>query len=334
MLKYKNFKVGIVGLGYWGTNILKTLEDLKIKNVYVYDLSKKQLISTKKKFTFIKIINSLQDLLKLNLDSYFLVTPTGTHNEIATQMILKNKDLFIEKPVTLSSNDILKLSKISKKQNTILMSGYIYRYNVYLNYIKDKIISKKKLGKIKYIFFERSNFGPIRNDASCNWDLAAHDVSSCIYLLGENPKVVSAHGYDFLKKKIYDISSIYLKCAGIDIEIKSSWLSPSKNRKIIIIGEDKMLSFDELDPKNKIKIYNQYAKYPKTQKFKKSFFTAKANVFVGNTTSPKIEFKPPLREEILHFFECILNRKTPKTDINHARNVAKIIEKIETKISQ
>ena len=95
-----------------------------------------------------------------------------------------------------------------------------------------------------------------------------------------------------------------------------------------------MLSFDELDPKHKIKIYNQYAKYPKTQKFKKSFFTAKANVFVGNTTSPKIEFKPPLREEILHFFECILNRKTPKTDINHARNVAKIIEKIETKISQ
>ena len=334
MIKYKNFKVGIVGSGYWGTNILKTLEDLKIKNIYVYDLSKKQLLSTKKKFPFIKLINSLHDLLSLNLDSYFLVTPTATHNEIAMQIILKNKDLFIEKPVTLSSNHILKLSKVAKKQNTILMSGYVYSYNVYLKYIKDKIINKNKLGKIKYIFFERSNFGPIRNDASCNWDLAAHDISSCIYLLGEKPKVVSANGYDFLKKKIYDISTIYLKCAGVDIEIKSSWLSPSKIRKIIIIGEDKMLSFDELDPQNKIKIYNQYAKYPKTQKFKKSFFTPKANIFVGNTTSPKIKFRPPLKEEILHFFECIVERKTPRTDIDHARNVSKIIEKIETKISQ
>ena len=167
------------------------------------------------------------------------------------------------------------------------MSGYIYNYNVYLKYIKNKIINKNKLGKIKYIFFERSNFGPIRNDASCNWDLAAHDVSSCIYLLGENPKVVSAHGYDFLKK-IYDISSIYLKCAGIDIEIKSSWLSPSKNRKIIIIGEDKMLSFDELDPKNKIKIYNQYAKYPKTQKFKKIFLPQKQMSLLEIQLHPKL----------------------------------------------
>ena len=212
------------------------------------------------------------------------------------------------------------------------MSGYVYNYNTYLEYIKEKIISNNKLGKIKYIYFERSNFGPIRNDASCIWDLAAHDISSCIYLLGKKPKVINANGYDFLKKKIYDISSIYLKCKDIDIEIKSSWISPSKNRKIIIVGEYKMLSFDELDPKNKIKIYNQYAKYPKTRSFKKSFFTPKANVFVGKTTSPKIKFKPPLKQEILHFLKCVRDRKNPKTDINHAYNVSKIIEKIETKI--
>ena len=85
----------------------------------------------------------------------------------------QKKDLFIEKPVTLSSKHILDLSKISKKQKTILMSGYIYSYNIYLKYIKENILSKNKLGKIKYIFFERSNFGPIRNDSSCIWDLAA-----------------------------------------------------------------------------------------------------------------------------------------------------------------
>jgi len=173
MSKYQNFQIGLVRSGYWGTNILKTLEDLNIKNIYVYDLDKKQLLSTKKKFPYIYPVNSLEQLLKLDLDSYFLITLTGTHYYLAKKIISKKKDLFIEKPVTLSSKHILDLSKISKKQKTILMSGYIYSYNIYLKYIKENILSKNKLGKIKYIFFERSNFGPIRNDSSCIWDLAA-----------------------------------------------------------------------------------------------------------------------------------------------------------------
>ena len=125
MVKYKNLKIGIVGSGYWGTNIIKTLEVLAIKNIYVFDLNKSQLISTKKKFPYISIINSLDNLLSLNLDCYFLVTPTGTHYNIAKKIISNSKDLFIEKPVTLSSNHILNLGKISKIQKTILMSGYI-----------------------------------------------------------------------------------------------------------------------------------------------------------------------------------------------------------------
>lgn len=332
MVKYKNIKIGIVGTGYWGTNIIKTLEDLNIKKIFVYDLNKKQLLSTKKKFPYISVVDSINDLLKLDLYCYFLVTPTSTHYQIAKKIILKNKDLFIEKPVTLSSKHILNLSKISKNRKTILMSGYIYNFNIYLKYIKDNIINKNRLGKIKYIYFERSNFGPIRNDSSCIWDLAAHDISSCIYLLGKKPQVARVNGYDFLKKKIYDISSICLLCKGIDIEIKSTWLSPTKNRKIIIVGEYKMLSFDELDPNSKIKIYNQYAKYPETKNFKKSFFTPQANVIVGKTTSPKIKFKSPLREEILHFLRSVKNRKRPNTDINYAYDVSKIIEKVESKI--
>jgi predicted dehydrogenase len=333
MTKYKNLKIGIVGSGYWGINIIKTLEELSIKNVYIFDLDRSQLTSTKKKFPYIVLINSLDKLLKLNLDCYFLVTPATTHYDIAKKIILNKKDLFIEKPVTLSSGHTLKLSKLSKTRKTILMSGYIYNYNIYLKYIKENIIRKNKLGKIKYIFFERSNFGPIRNDASCIWDLASHDISSCLYLLDTKPSVVRSSGYDFLKKKIYDMSSIHLKSRGIKIEIKSTWISPTKNRKIIIVGEYKMLSFDELDQKNKIKIYDQYAKYPKTKKFKKSFFTPRANIFVGKTTSPKIKFKPPLREEILHFLQCIKFRKNPNTDIYHAYDVSKIIEKVESKLT-
>lgn len=331
MIKYKNIKIGIIGSGYWATNIIKSLEELSIKNIFVFDINKKQLISTKKKFSFTYIAKSLKELLKLDLDCYFLVTPTATHYRIGKQIILQNKDLFIEKPLSLSSKHIRNLGKLSKKRKTILMSGYIYNYNVYIKFIKN-LIEKKKIGKIKYIYLERSNLGPIRNDASCIWDLAAHDISSCIFLLNKKLKVIGANGYDFLKKKIYDISSIYLSWKDIKIEIKSSWLSPTKNRKLIIVAEKKMLLFDELDPNSKIKIYNQYAKYPKTDSFKKSFFTPKANIFIGNINEPKIKFISPLKEEILHFFKCVIERKKPKTDANYAFAVSKIIEKIESKI--
>jgi predicted dehydrogenase len=330
-MKYKNLKIGIVGSGYWATNIIKTLEDLKIKNVHVYDINTKQLLSTQNKFPFIHRANSLKDLLTLDLNCYFLVTPSATHYKLAKQIILKNKDLFVEKPVGLSSKHIIQLGKMSQIRNTIFMSGYIYNYNVYLQYIKN-IIEKKKIEKIKYIYFERSNLGPIRNDASCIWDLAAHDISSCIFLLKTKPKVIGAHGYNFLKKNIYDLSTIYLRCKDINIEIKSSWLSPTKNRKLIIVGEKKMLLFDELDANNKIKIYNQYAKYPKTSNFKKSFFTPQANIFVGKTYSPKIKFKSPLKEEILHFFKCVKKRKKPSTDAKYALDVSVIIEDAESKL--
>ena len=330
MMKYKNLKIGIVGSGYWATNIIKTLEDLKIKNVYVFDINTEQLLSTQNKFPFIHRANSIKELLTLDLNCYFLVTPSATHYKLAKQIIQKNKDLFIEKPVGLSSKHILELGKMSQTRNTIFMSGYIYNYNVYLEFIKN--IIKKKIGKIKYIYFERSNLGPIRNDASCIWDLAAHDISSCIFLLKTKPKVIGAHGYDFLKKNIYDLSTIFLRCKGIDIEIKSSWLSPTKTRKLIIVAEKKMLLFDELDPNYKIKIYNQYAKYPKTYNFKKSFFTPNANIYVGKSYCPKIVFKSPLKKEILHFFKCVKERKNPSTDAKYAFDVSQIIEKAESKI--
>jgi predicted dehydrogenase len=331
MNKYKNIKIGIIGSGYWATNIIKTLEDSKIKNVFVFDSDYKQLLNTKNKFQFIKIVNSLNDLLKLDLECYFLVTPSSTHYKIAKKIILRSKDLFVEKPVGLNSKGVKELLRLSNIRRTIFMTGYIYNYNVYLKFIK-KYIQSKKLGKIRYIYFERSNLGPIRNDASCLWDLAAHDISSSIFLLNENPKVISSYSYDFLKKDIFDISSVHLKSKSIDIEIKSSWLNPKKSRKIVILGEKKMLSFDELDLKNNVKIYNQYAKYPKTNKFKKSFFTPKANIFIGKTYSPKIKFKAPLKEEIFHFLECVKNRTKPLTDGKYAFQVSKIIEKIENKI--
>ncbi len=329
--KFKSIKVGFIGCGYWATNLIKSLDEEKIKDISVFDIDTSKLRSLKKKFKSIKIFVSLDKLIKSKLDCIFLVTPPSKHYFLAKKIIRSNIDLFVEKPATLKSKHLEELIKLAKKNKVIFMTGYIYQYNNYIHYIKSKI-KKNDLGRIKYIFFERSNLGPIRNDTTCIWDLASHDISTCIDILGNNPKISYVMTYDFLKKRLYDISSIGLNFRNIKVEIKSSWLNPEKVRKIIVIGEKKMLQFDEMVKGNKIKIYNKYASYPNIDTFKKEFFTPKANIYLGKTFEPKIDFISPLKTEILDFFNCIEERKSPVSSGNHALKVIKVLEKIERKI--
>ena len=330
MTKYKEIKIGIIGCGYWGTNIVKTLEQLKIKNIFITDNSLSKLKLMKKKFPFVSYVKNINSIINKNLDCYFIVTPASTHYEIALKLLKKKKDIFIEKPVTLKSKHLTNLISLAKKNKNILMSGYIYNYNPFIDYIK-KILNKRVLGNLKYIYFERCNLGPIRNDASCVWDLASHDISTSIYLLDKLPSKIKSEKFDFLKKNKFDISTLNLDFDDIHVEIKSSWLYPEKTRKLIIIGEKKMLQFDEISSENKIKIYNKFATYYPNivSKYSKKFFSPNAKIKVGKTFEPKIKFFPPLKKELIHFFECIKKRKIPLTDGNYALKISKIVEKIE-----
>lgn len=238
--------------------------------------------------------------------------------------------MFIEKPVTIKLKHLEKLIKISKENKCLLFSGYIYNFNNYIEYI-EKILKQKKLGKIKYIYFERSNLGPIRNDVSCIWDLASHDISTSLLLLKKNPRVTFVKRYNFLKKKISDISLLGLNFGSIKVEIKSSWLNPEKIRKIIIVGQKKMLQFDEIDLNNKIKIYDKYASYPNIKKFNKNFFTAKANIYLGKTFKPKIKFVSPMKKELFYFLNSIKKKKIIDPTTIHALKVMKVLKIIDKK---
>ena len=332
MNNLKDIKIGVIGCGYWATNIIKSLEEENFKNVYVFDFDKKKLINAKSKFFFLQVCNSLNEILSKKLDCVLLVTPTSTHYSLGKAILKKNFNLFIEKPSTLKSQHLKELINISKKKKLKLMSGYIYIYNTYIQYIK-KIINTKKLGNIKYIYFERSNLGPIRNDTSCLWDLASHDLSTAMYLLKSKPKISYVKTYNFLKKNFFDISSVGLNFKKTKVEIRSNWLNPEKIRKIIIIGEKKMLQFDEMEPVNKIKIYNKYVSYPDIKSFNKSFFTPRVNIYLGKTYVPKIKFKSPIKEELKHFFYSVKKNKNPITSGSYALKVLQLLEKIEKHIN-
>ncbi len=239
MVLKKYFKIGLIGCGYWAANILKSLEDLNQTDICVFDKDKKKSKNLKNKFKFIKLKKNLNEIINDNeIDCFFLATPASTHYSIGKKILLKGKNLFVEKPATTNITQLEELSKIANKNKTVLMVGYVYVFNPYIQFIK-KIIKKKEFGKIKYIYFERCNLGPIRNDTSCIWDLSSHDISTSIFLLNKIPKVKNAQTYNLLNKKNADICNIILKAGKIQIEIKSSWIYPIKTRKLIIIGEKK-----------------------------------------------------------------------------------------------
>ena len=320
----KNQKIAVIGSGYWGTIIIKTLIELKFNNITIFDKSTKNKKIAKKKFKSIKFQNNFTNILNdKDMLNVFVVTPPSENFLIVKKLILNNKNIFLEKPGFKNVKDITKIKNYLKKSRSKLMFGYIYYYNTYIEKIKE-IIDRKMLGKIQYISFNRKNLGPIRNDVDVDYDLTSHDLSIIKKIFNKLPKIKSYKKYSLLKKNISDISNLHLKLKNIDIDISNSWLNPSKERLIKIIGKKKMLSFDELNFEEPIKIYNQYAKYPKLDFFDKRFLQSKALIYKGKSKSIKLNTFSPLVNEIKTFF----NYKKTKTDINMAKEILAFLERI------
>ena len=233
------------------------------------------------------------------------------------------KNVFVEKPGVTSTDKLKILNNIAIRNKSKLMFGYIYCYNDYIIKIK-KILKKNILGKINYLSFQRQNLGPIRNDVDVDYDLTSHDLSIINKLFGKLPKILSYKKYDILKKGISDISNLHLRLDNFFIDINNSWLNPTKVRKISIIGENKMLLFDEMNIDEPIKIYNQYAKYPKIEQFEKKFFESKAQIYNGKNYNVKTMSRPALNNELKYFF----SNKNNETDFKLAWNILNFLKRI------
>ena len=320
----KNQKIAVIGSGYWGSIIINTLIKLNFKNIIIFDKSVKNKKIAKKKFEIVKFENNFSNILiDTDILNVFVATPPSENLKIVSKLISNNKNIFLEKPGFKKVKDIKKIEISLKKAKSKLMFGYIYCYNNYIEKIKE-IIDKKLLGEVQYISFSRKNLGPIRNDVDVDYDLTSHDLSIIKKFFNILPKIKSYKKYSLLKKNISDISNLHLRLKNIDIDINNSWLNPTKERLIKIIGKKKMLSFDELDLEAPIKIYNQYAKYPKLDFFDKKFLKSKALIYKGKSKSIKLKSKSPLINEIKHFF----NFNKPITDIKMAKEILTFLEKI------
>ena len=320
----------IIGCGYWGSIIANNLREITKKKIYLYDKDKKNLDNLKKKIKNTEILNTIDDICNnKQIKNVFLITPPSQSYKIALKLIKYDKNVFIEKPGFVNLKQFNHIIKVNNKFKNTLMFGYVYLFNKYIIKIKN-IIKKKKLGKILFIKSIRENLGPIRTDVDCNYDLASHDLSIISFLLNNNSlKINNSIKYKILNKKITDISTISLKLKNTEIEISTSWLSPEKVRKLIIIGSKKMLVFNEMSIKNKMLVFNQYANYPEVKKLNKIIFSKKPKIYKGSFSTINIkENKNPVQNELNHFFNCIKNKKKPLTNLVFSKKILSTLQKI------
>jgi len=324
----KDFSAAVIGLGYWGPNVLRNIIDVDVfRDIYCYDLDNSKLDKNKKRFPSIKPVDSYNDVLSNDdINCVFICTPPATHYKLARDSLLHNKNVFIEKPMTLRVEEAEELIEISNKKSLRLMVGHTFEYSPAVDKIKE-IIEKGILGDIYFISMTRINLGIHRKDVSVICDLATHDLSILFKLIEEMPHSLSAVSNSFIKRDLKDVAFINLKYkSGTIVNINVSWLSPKKIRETIIVGSKKMLIYDDTKSDEKIKIFDKGVDLLKDPN---SFGEYQLTYRTGDIVSPVLEATEPLRIEISHFIDCVNNSLEPKTNGYCGLKVVRVLEAAE-----
>ena len=322
----KTIKIGIIGCGYWGPNLVRNFNQLNgVEVSCVCDLDESRLFLIKNKYPHIKTTtNYLEILQDKETEGICIATPLETHYKLAKEALIGNKNVLVEKPFTSNFQEAKELIEIADKNKLALMVDHTFIYTGAIRKIKD-LIEKGELGKIYYFDSERINLGLIRSDANVIWDLATHDISIIDYLFPQKVLSVSAIGSSHVFNEKEEMAHIILKHEdGFMSHIHVSWLSPVKIRKILVGGNKKMVLFDDIEPVEKIKIYDRGIDIDPGQ------VTPFAPLYRGgDIVIPNLDQTEALKRIAEHFIDCIKSGKKPLTDGEKGLRVIKILEAIQ-----
>jgi UDP-2-acetamido-3-amino-2,3-dideoxy-glucuronate N-acetyltransferase len=295
--------IGLIGLGYWGKNILRNLHDLGVLHT-ACDSDPGIIAERKKGFPDLHFTASFDEMLKNpDIKAIAISTPASVHYEMVKKSLIAGKDVFVEKPLALTMEEGKELVALAQ-QERMLMVGHILQYHPAVIKLKE-LISQGELGKVQYIYSNRLNIGKVRTEEDILWSFAPHDISVILMLLDEEPVKVSCFGGDYLSKEIYDTTLTTLEFRnGVKGHIFVNWLHPYKEQKLIVVGSKAMAVFDDVSDE---KLFF----YPHTIEWKngKIPIAQKAEFRVI-----PVESAEPLKRELEHFIQCCRERKRPKTD--------------------
>ena len=335
-------ELAVVGAGHWGPNLINNFSVSGRSRVrFVVDRDAQRLAAVRGRFSSVEVLTDFQVALDdPEVDAVVIATPTSTHFELAHRALSKGKHVLVEKPLTDSVATSRELCELAESQGRVLMAGHVFLYNEAARRVRD-YIEGNELGRIYYISMVRTNLGPIRTDVDAAWDLAAHDISLAGFWLGGLPNRVSAAGGEFINAGIADVIFATLRYpGGVLVNLHASWLNPRKSRDITVVGERKMLTFDDVNLEAPIRLHDKQVADSQAvnpvvaPELIDSFSSFRTSIHLGEVTEPDVPRNEPLRNECEHFLDCVLGEATPISDGRSGLAVVRVLEAISTSMRE
>lgn len=323
-------KVGIIGLGYWGPNLVRNFQALKeVEKVIACDIRESRLKVIKEKFPAVELTNDCQGLIEGDTDIIVIATPVDTHYNVAKKALETGKHIWVEKPFTSTSEQAEELIEIAERKNLQIFVDHTFIYNGAVVKIKE-LLDKGELGNILYFDSERINLGLFQRDVNVVWDLAPHDLSIMTYLLqGHKIRALVANGIaNFNGKENLAHISIYFE-DNCFAHFHVNWVSPVKIRRIIVGGSKKMLVYDDMENFEKIKVYDSGVEFKSAE----SIHEALVQYRIGDMFSPKVNQTEALALGAHEFISAINENRTPLTSGKDGLEVVRLLEATDISLS-
>ena len=312
-------KIACIGAGYWGKNLVRNFNALGVLST-VCEMDPQAWAHLQPLYPDVIFTDAVEEVFAdPEIAGVAIATPAATHAELVQRALLAGKDVFVEKPLSLSVDEAQKLNDLASDKRRVLMVGHLLWYHPAMLKLK-KLVEDGELGRIEYIYSNRLNLGKIRREENILWSFAPHDISVILGLVGEMPDAINAQGGNYLHDQIADVTVSLLSFpSGVKAHIFVSWLHPFKEQKLIVVGDRQMAVFDDVETENKLVLY------PHAITWRNHLpIPTKAKAVAVPVKSGE-----PLREECLHFLQCIATRQTPRTDGNEGLRVLTVLQRCQ-----
>lgn len=321
-------KIGVIGYGYWGPNLVRNFMEASGSTVVaVCDLRMERLAQLKVRYPSIKIGSNCKELFDDNeIDAIVIATPVSSHSELALAALRAGKHVLVEKPLAANSEQAIELIEEAANRKRVLMVDHTFVYTGAVRKIRQLIIDNQ-LGEIYYYDAVRVNLGLFQHDVNVIWDLAIHDLSIMDYVLPSRAVAVSATGISNIPGQPENVAYITLFFASPQIaHVHVNWLTPVKVRHTLIGGSEKMILYDDLEPSEKVKIYDKGVRVSQSPE---DVYEMLVSYRSGDMWAPRLDSTEALHTEALHFIDCIENNKVPETDGQAGLRLVRIVEAAE-----
>jgi predicted dehydrogenase len=325
----KSLNLGIVGLGYWGPTLLRALVEVDGVEVgWLCDSDKRRLERSRRRYPAARATTRIDDMLAdPKVDAVVLATPVFTHFYLASRALTAGKHVFVEKPLATSSAEADQLARLAEMEGLVLMCGHTFIYSPPVRAVKE-LLDQEALGQIYFVSSSRVNLGLHQSDISVIWDLGPHDFSILLYWFDEMPTTIRAVGRDSVVRGITDVAFVTMDFpSGILANVELSWLAPSKLRRTVVVGSEKMVVYDDgsVEP---LRVFDHGVVYEDPE----TFGQYQLSYRTGDIVSPKIDTAEPVVVELEDFARSVRAGRSPHGHLELARNVTRLTEAAETSL--